>query len=154
MEQEANRVIVRRAVHTVTALKRMSMGVAAHQNDLAKQVTQFKADAEAEHLSHDDHILYTHEDTGEAPPTPAKSEGETDGQPRASGSSPTPGPVSPLTPGSVRGLGAPVPAAEPAAVPAAVPSSSSASQKSQEPSSTAHSQDDMTKAMAKAKLRD
>ena len=59
----------------MTALKRMSMSVAAHQqqnqqqSELAKQVTQFKADAEAEHLSHLDDIVYTHEDDDTTPPT-------------------------------------------------------------------------------------
>ncbi|KAG8758542.1 hypothetical protein FRC14_007970 [Serendipita sp. 396] len=64
----------RRAVHTVTALKRMSMGVAAHQNELAQKVTQYKADAENEHLSQTDQITYAHQD--ESPPTPTPGEAQ------------------------------------------------------------------------------
>jgi hypothetical protein len=37
---------VRRAIHTVVAIKRMAMSVQAHQSELAKPDTQYKADAE------------------------------------------------------------------------------------------------------------
>jgi len=138
----------RRAVHTVTALKRMSMGVAAHQSDLAKQVTQFKADAEAEHLSQLDNIVYTHEDTSGTPPGSAHAEGSSLQHQQQEQQAPP----------AMRGLAPPSSSVNADA--AAGPSSSSASQKSQDPTSTTphsageHSQEDVTKAMAKASIRD
>lgn len=152
----SNKVVVRRAVHTVTALKRMSMSVAAHhtQSELAKQLTQFKADAEAEHLSHLDDIVYTHEDDGTTPPTTAQAEGSSL-QHQQQGQAEHPNPVE-QPPSAMRGLAPPGGANTETS---AVPSSSSTSQKSQEPGSAAHSggahsQEDMTKAMAKASIRE
>jgi hypothetical protein len=141
----------------VTALKRMSMSVAAHQHqsELAKQVTQFKADAEAEQLSHLDDIVYTHEDDGTTPPATGHAEGSSlqlqqQGQPEQSNPVEQP-------PSATRGLAPPGSAN---AETSAIPSSSSGSMRSQDPASAtahsggAHSQEDMTKAMAKASIRD
>jgi hypothetical protein len=129
------------------------MSVAAHQqqSELAKQVTQFKADAEAEQLSHLDDIVYTHEDDGTTPPTNSEGSSLQHGQQQQPEQ---PNPVG-QPPSAIRGLAPPGVAN---AETSAAPSSSSASQRSQEPGTGhpegAHSQEDMTVAMAKASIRE
>lgn len=111
----------RRAVHTVTALKRMSMSVHAHQTELQKQVNQYKEDAENEHLDQEE-IMYSHQDA-----------------PNASGYSP-------------------LPQQTPNVAGAAGTSSSNASQHSQDRRSdgagAGGSNEEVTRAMARASLHD
>lgn len=131
----------RRAVHTVTALKRMSMSVAANQSELAKQVKQYKEDAENEHLSQADEITYHHQDA--APPSPTPSAGNLPKQQEAAITQKDGALAPPNT----------VPAASTSGV-----ASSNASQKSQEPSTHSGqgkaSQEDITRGMQRTNLHD